>query len=67
MSVRPRLPLRGSRAATGPSIINLDDMPLEAIDLDRLTVAGANQFLDQITDEPNVPPRVKRGLKALYR
>jgi 5-methylthioadenosine/S-adenosylhomocysteine deaminase len=72
--IRPRLPFRGPRDFTGPASdargVALAASPLSTIlkpiDLDPLTVADDNSFLDEIVQQPNVPPSIKNGLRALY-
>jgi len=39
---------------------------LKPIELDPLTVADDDKFLDQIEQQPNVPAPIKNGLRALY-
>jgi 5-methylthioadenosine/S-adenosylhomocysteine deaminase len=72
--LRPRLPFRGPRDFTGPASdargVALAAPPLSTIlkpiDLDPLTVADDETFLDQIEAQPNVPKLIKNGLRALY-
>ena len=39
---------------------------LGPIELDALTVADDDDFLDQVESEANVPDPIRRGLRALY-
>ena len=72
--IRPRLPFRGPRDFTGPASdtrgVASASLPLSTIlkpiNLDPLTVADDNNFLDEIEQQPNVPPSIKNGLRALY-
>jgi cytosine/adenosine deaminase-related metal-dependent hydrolase len=72
--LRPRLPLRGPRNFTGPSrrsaaaIAKAQPLStvLKPIDLDALTVADDQDFLDAIEHQPNVPDAVRMGLRGLY-
>jgi len=71
--LRPRLPLRGPRDFTGPLRAGRPVMAgpplstiLKPIDLDPLTVADDDDFLDQIEEQPNMPAQIKNGLRALY-
>jgi hypothetical protein len=71
--IRPRLPLNGPRDFTGPRTAGpvMAAAPklstiLKPIELDPLTVADDEDFLDQIEQQPNVPKRVKNGLRDLY-
>ena len=70
--LRPRLPLAGRRASTGPSLeqafaaIPLSDI-LEPLTLDPISVADDADFLDRITAERNLPAFVPAGLRELYQ
>ena len=72
--LRPRLPFNGPRDFTGPKRaavkVAAAAPPLSAIlkpiQLDALTVADDENFLDAIEHQPNVPAAVKGGLRALY-
>ena len=72
--LRPRLPLGGPRDFTGPKRAvakpALAAPPLSAILrpilLDPLAVAGDENFLNAIEQQPNVPVAVKSGLRGLY-
>ncbi len=71
--LRPRLPFNGPRDFTGPRrppIAAAATPPLSTIlkpiDLDPLTVADDNHFLDAIEHQPNLPSPIKGGLRALY-
>jgi 5-methylthioadenosine/S-adenosylhomocysteine deaminase len=73
--LRPRLPLNGPRDFTGPVVARrgplLAAAPklstiLKPIELDPLTVADDDNFLDEIEQQPNVPAPIKNGLRALY-
>jgi hypothetical protein len=75
MELRPRLPLDGPRDFTGPSKVGRATVReasqplstlLEPIELDALTVAGDDDFLDQVEGEANVPEAIRNGLRALY-
>jgi 5-methylthioadenosine/S-adenosylhomocysteine deaminase len=70
VELRPRLPWR--RRRTGPELVapTAAGPPLSELmvplKLDALTVADDRDFLDRIAAEPNLPPYVAPGLKALY-
>jgi cytosine/adenosine deaminase-related metal-dependent hydrolase len=75
VELRPRLPLDGPRDFTGPSkairsSVREASQPLSTllgpIELDALTVADDDDFLDQVESEANVPEEVRKGLRALY-
>jgi hypothetical protein len=71
VDLRPRLPLRGEQALTGPTRAPIPlASPLSEIvkplDLDPLTVADDATFLSQIDRQLNLPDFVKTGLKAMY-
>jgi hypothetical protein len=67
--LRPRLPFAGPRDFTGPRrlpVAAAATLPLSTIlkpiDLDPLTVADDENFLDAIEHQPNVPSPIKGGL-----
>ncbi len=70
----PRLPFRGPRDFTGPErapraltrAAPLLSTILERIELDPLTVADDDTFLERIAQQPNVPAPLKNGLSGLY-
>jgi len=69
--LRPRLPFNGPKDFTGPARAAAKAAAplstiLKPIALDPLTVADDAGFLDAIEHQPNVPPPVKSGLRALY-
>jgi 5-methylthioadenosine/S-adenosylhomocysteine deaminase len=71
VELRPRVPLPGQTAPTGPSLVTAAPAkPLSEVvkplRLDRLTVAGDHHWLDAIDRETNLPPWVPSGLRALY-
>jgi 5-methylthioadenosine/S-adenosylhomocysteine deaminase len=73
VELRPRLPFRGPRDFTGPeraAAAAVRAVPLSTIlkpiRLDPLTVADDEDFLNAIERQPNVPPPIKNGLRALY-
>ena len=76
VELRPRLPLDGPRDFTGPDRISrraalaARSAPLSQIlgpiDLDPLTVADDQDFLDLVERQPNVPEPIRRGLRELY-
>lgn len=74
VDLRPRLPFCGPRDFTGPTRavvgVALAAPPLSTIlkpiRLDPLTVADDEDFLGAIEQQPNVPPPIKNGLRALY-
>jgi hypothetical protein len=74
VDLRPRLPFGGPRDFTGPTRavvgVALAAPPLSTIlkpiRLDPLTVADDEDFLGAIEQQPNVPPPIKNGLRALY-
>ena len=69
----PRLPYNGPNDHTGPdrapsvarAAAPLADV-LKPIVLDPLTVADDPDFLDRIELQPNIPAKVRRGLRAMY-
>ena len=72
--IRPRLPLRGRFALTGPSLAAAAEAEAAApplsevlgpLRLDPLTVAGSD-WLDKIDAERNLPAWVAPGLRELY-
>ena len=75
VDLRPRLPYSGPRDFTGPSRVPrravLAKAPalstvLKPIQLDPLTVADDEDFLDAIEQEPNLPAWIQSGLRGLY-
>ena len=74
VDLRPRLPFRGPRDFTGPTRAGHGAARaaaplwtiLKPIRLDPLTVADDADFLTAIEHQPNVPPPIKTGLRALY-
>jgi 5-methylthioadenosine/S-adenosylhomocysteine deaminase len=74
MELRPRLPFSGPRDFTGPAKVARSvqeaSQPLSTllgpIELDALTVADDEDFLDQVESEANVPEPIRTGLRALY-
>jgi cytosine/adenosine deaminase-related metal-dependent hydrolase len=75
MELGPRLPFNGPRDFTGPAKIARSSMqeasqPLSTllgpIELDALTVADDEDFLDLVESEANVPEPIRTGLRALY-
>jgi hypothetical protein len=74
VELAPRLPFGGPRDFTGPAraphAIAKASLPLSAIlkavQLDPLTVADDDKFLNLIAQQPNVPGPVKNGLSGLY-
>jgi len=74
VELAPRLPYRGPSDFTGPvrapraiakAAPPLSDI-LKPVKLDPLTVADDPGFLNQLTQQPNVPAPIKNGLSALY-
>jgi len=71
VDLRPRLPLRGRRDFTGPKRLAaraagpLSEV-LKPLELDPLTVADDDTFLDRIGREKNLPAFIKSDLKKLY-
>jgi hypothetical protein len=53
---------RAPALAAAPNLSTI----LKPIELDPLTVADDDKFLDQIEQQPNVPAPIKNGLRALY-
>ena len=71
MELRPRLPLPGRRASTGPSLaLRGAAEPLskivEPLKLDPLTVSDDGDFLDRIEAQTVPPSFVRKGLRGLY-
>ncbi len=71
MELRPRLPLPGRRAATGPAVsVRAASEPLSKIvgplALDPLTVADDSDFLDRIEAQTVLPAFVREGLREMY-
>jgi len=70
VELRPRLPLPGLRAATGPRVAAAPSRPVadvvQPVKLDKLTVVDDPAFLKSITTQRNLPDFVKRGLPRLY-
>jgi len=75
MELRPRLPFNGPRDFTGPAKVARSSVQeasqalstlLGPIELDALTVADDEDFLDQVEGEANVPEPIRTGLRALY-
>ncbi len=71
VDLRPRLPLRGEKDLTGPKrLAARASAPLSSIlapmELDPLTVADDDTFLERIGKERNLPTFVTRDLKKLY-
>jgi hypothetical protein len=57
-----RVAARGLALGAAPKLSTI----LKPIELDPLTVADDDKFLDQIEQQPNVPAPIKNGLRALY-
>lgn len=71
LELRPRAPLPGETAPTGPSLITAAKAkPLSEIlgplELDRLTVADDGDWLESIDKQQNLPAWVAPGLRSLY-
>jgi len=71
VDLRPRLPLRGRRDLTGPTRLAARAAAplssiLEPLELDPLTVADDDTFLDRIGTQKNLPTYIKSDLKKLY-
>ncbi|MBI4001920.1 MAG: amidohydrolase family protein [Nitrospira defluvii] len=71
LDLRPRLPLPGEQALTGPTRVSAQaTAPLSEIvvplELDPLAVADDATFFARIDKQINLPDFVKTGLKALY-
>ncbi|MFZ5625263.1 MAG: amidohydrolase family protein [Gemmatimonadota bacterium] len=72
MALRPRLAGGGAAGAVGPRL----SMPFAAtrplsellapLDLDPLTVADDPTWFDRLEQQPNLPPGMAAGLRALY-
>jgi 5-methylthioadenosine/S-adenosylhomocysteine deaminase len=71
VELRPRVPLAGQTAPTGPSLLTAAPAkPLSEIlgplKLDRLTVADDPSWLNTIDEEKNLPSWLPPGLRQLY-
>jgi 5-methylthioadenosine/S-adenosylhomocysteine deaminase len=71
VDLRPRLPLPGRSALTGASRAAVRALAplstvLEPMELDPLTVADDEKFLDRIAAEKNLPAYLRTGLAELY-
>jgi len=74
VELAPRLPFNGPQDFTGPdrapSALRAASPPLsqilKPIALDPLTVADDPHFLDRIEKQPNVPDKVRKGLRGMY-
>jgi hypothetical protein len=71
MDQRPRLPFSGPRDFTGPEVKALHAAAplssiLQPIELDPLTVADDQDFLEDIKNQQNVPEAIRTGLAKLY-
>jgi 5-methylthioadenosine/S-adenosylhomocysteine deaminase len=71
VELRPRVPLPGQTAPTGPSLVTAAPAkPLSEIlgplKLDRLTVADDRHWLESLDGQPNLPAWVAPGLRELY-
>ena len=74
VDLRPRLPFNGPRDFTGPERAMRGaaraspplSTILKPIQLDPLTVADDEDFLNAIEQQPNVPSPIKNGLRGLY-
>jgi 5-methylthioadenosine/S-adenosylhomocysteine deaminase len=76
VELRPRLPLNGPRDLTGPPQVSRQAARAAAaaplskilgpITLDPLTVADDPGFLTLVEKQPNVPEKVRLGLRQLY-
>lgn len=71
VELRPRVPLPGQTAPTGPSLVTAAPAkPLSQIigplTLDRLTVADDDGFLETIDGEQNRPAETATALRELY-
>ena len=71
VELRPRVPLPGQTAPTGPSLVTAAPAkPLSEVvgplKLDRLTVADDSDWLETIDAEQNLPDWLAPGLRALY-
>jgi cytosine/adenosine deaminase-related metal-dependent hydrolase len=71
VDLRPRLPLRGRAGFTGPTRLSpraaapLSTI-LEPLEVDPLTVADDETFLERIAGERNLPGFIKTDLRTLY-
>jgi cytosine/adenosine deaminase-related metal-dependent hydrolase len=71
MELRPRLPMKGRRGPTGPSLaLRAAAEPLSKIlqplTLDPLTVSDDADFLDRIESQTVLPSFVREGLREMY-
>jgi 5-methylthioadenosine/S-adenosylhomocysteine deaminase len=69
VELRPRLPLPGRRSFTGPELRAAAEplsTILQPLELDPLTVADDEDFLDRISAQRNLPAYVSPGLRELY-
>ena len=71
VELRPRVPLPGQTAPTGPSLVTAaPTKPLSQVigplTLDRLTVADDDGFLETIDGEQNLPAGMATALRELY-
>ena len=71
IELRPRLPVPGKRALTGPSLAQRAPAePLSKIvgplELDPLTVSDDSDFLERIAAQTVVPEFVRKGLPGMY-
>ncbi|HYZ20381.1 MAG TPA: amidohydrolase family protein [Gaiellaceae bacterium] len=70
VELRPRAPVPGGTAPTGPSLTEAKAKPLSEIvgplELDRLTVVDDPDWLDAIDKQGNLPEWVAPGLRKLY-
>jgi 5-methylthioadenosine/S-adenosylhomocysteine deaminase len=71
VELRPRAPVPGGTAPTGPSLTEAKAKPLSEIvgplELDRLTVVDDSDWLDTIEQhQQNLPSWLKKGLRKLY-
>jgi 5-methylthioadenosine/S-adenosylhomocysteine deaminase len=70
MDVRPHLPFGGRptmAAAKGPDTSKAGPPVLRALELDPLTVADDEDFLERIAKQKNPPSYLREGLPLLYR
>lgn len=66
MDLRPHLPYDGELTMPVARGAMLSARALRALELDPLTVADDDSFIDTIQAEMNVPPFVKDGIRMLY-
>jgi 5-methylthioadenosine/S-adenosylhomocysteine deaminase len=70
VELRPRAPLPGGSAPTGPSLTEAKAKPLSEIvgplELDRLTVADDEAWLESIDKQTNLPEWLPPGMRKLY-